>query len=276
MLISPSELDDLTKIAIEAAQLGGTVLADYSQRGFEVHKKSQINLVTEADLAAEKIIVNKIRQTYPCHQILAEEKGLHSKNESPYKWIIDPLDGTTNFAHGFPMYNVSIGVEYNGIVLAGVVLDPTRNEVFVARKGKGATLNNHSIHVSTTSKLGDALLVTGFAYDVQTVADNNLKEFCEFSLRARGMRRTGTAAIDLCYIACGRFDGFWELKLNPWDTAAGKLIVEESGGKVTNYKSEPFSIYGQDIIASNGLIHEEMVKTLKETRTDTDAFKIDS
>jgi len=267
------ELDDLTKIAIEAAQLGGSILTDYAQKGFEIHKKSKINLVTEADLASEKAIVGIISQAFPSHQVLAEEEGLHTNHKSPYKWIIDPLDGTTNFAHGFPLYNVSIGVEHEGSVEVGVVLDPTRNELFVAKKGSGSTLNNKAIHVSATQKLGDALLVTGFAYDVHTVADNNLKEFCEFSLRARGMRRTGTAAIDLCYIACGRFDGFWELKLNPWDTAAGKLIVEEAGGRVTNYKGELFSIYGQNLIASNGLIHEGMVSVLNEIRASQEATK---
>ena len=267
MKISDTELENLTKTAVKAAQLGGSILTDYAQRGFQIQKKSEINLLTEADLASEKAVVDVISHAFPAHQILAEEKGLHTTHESPYKWIIDPLDGTTNFAHGFPMYNVSIGVEYEGTVLVGVVLDPTRNELFVARKGQGSTLNNKSIHVSETPKLGDALLVTGFAYDVHTVADNNLKEFCAFSLCARGMRRTGTAAIDLCYIACGRCDGFWELKLNPWDTAAGKLIVEEAGGKVSDYKDKPFSIYGQDIIASNGLIHDEMVAVLKKTRS---------
>ncbi|WP_447969476.1 inositol monophosphatase family protein [Nitrospira sp. M1] len=268
MHISDSELQDLTKIAIEAAQLGGSILTDYTQKGFEIHKKSQINLVTEADLASETAIIGIINRAFPSHQILAEEEGLHAQDQSPYKWIIDPLDGTTNFAHGFPMYNVSIGVEYEGHVHIGVVLDPTRNELFVAQKGKGAWLNKTPIHVSATPQLGDALLVTGFAYDVHTVADNNLKEFCAFSLRARGMRRTGTAALDLCYVACGRFDGFWELKLNPWDTAAGKLIVEEAGGKVTNYKGAPFSIYGQDLIASNGMIHHEMVRVLEDMRAD--------
>ena len=167
------------------------------------------------------------------------------------------------------MYNVSIGVEYEGAIVVGVVFDPTRNELFVAQKGQGSTLNNVPIHVSATALLSEALLVTGFAYDIHTVADNNLKEFCAFSLRARGMRRTGTAAIDLCYIACGRFDGFWELKLNPWDTAAGKLIVQEAGGQVTNYQGEPYSIYGQDLIASNGLIHQEMVGLLHEIRLTT-------
>ena len=267
MPLLPSELNSLVEVAIEAAQLGGSILTDYAQKGFEIQKKSDTNLLTDADLASEKAVVGIITKAFPFHQILAEEKGLHTKNENPYKWIIDPLDGTTNFAHGFPMYNVSIGVEYEGKVVVGVVLDPTRNELFVARQGQGATLNNHPIHVSNTAKLGDALLVTGFAYDVRTVADNNLKEFCAFSLKARGMRRTGTAAIDLCYIACGRFDGFWELKLNPWDTAAGKLIVEEAGGKITNYKGDPFSIYGQDLIASNGLIHDEMVGVLKKVRS---------
>ena len=267
MPLSHTELDHLTTVAIGAAQLGGSVLIEYARKGFEIHKKSQINLVTEADLAAEKAIVDKIRQVFPSHQILAEEKGLHTKSANPYKWIIDPLDGTTNFAHGFPMYNVSIGIEFEGVVIAGVVFDPTRQELFIAQKGKGALLNHQPIHVSATPKLGDALLVTGFAYDIHTVVDNNLKEFCEFSLRTRGMRRTGTAAIDLCYIACGRFDGFWELKLNPWDTAAGKLVVEEAGGKVTNYKGAPYSIYGTDVIASNGLIHDEMVGVLGEVRS---------
>ncbi|MGB0910491.1 MAG: inositol monophosphatase family protein, partial [Nitrospirales bacterium] len=243
-----------------------SILTEFAKKGFQIQKKSEINLVTEADLASEKAVVGIISKAFPSHQILAEEKGLHTKHESPYKWIIDPLDGTTNFAHGFPLYNVSIGVEYEGTVLIGVVLDPTRNELFVAKKEQGSTLNNTPIHVSTSEKLSNALLVTGFAYDVQTVEDNNLKEFCAFSLHTRGMRRTGTAAIDLCYIACGRFDGFWELKLNPWDTAAGKLIVEEAGGKVTNYKGNPFSIYGQDIIASNGLIHDEMITVLHKTR----------
>jgi myo-inositol-1(or 4)-monophosphatase len=158
-------------------------------------------------------------------------------------------------------------VEYEGACVLGVVYDPTRNELFLAQKGKGATLNGTPIQVSTTPKLNEALLVTGFAYDVHTANDNNLKEFCAFTLRARGMRRTGTAAIDLCYIACGRFDGFWELQLNPWDTAAGKVIVEEAGGNVTNYAGDPYSIYGNTLIATNGLIHQEMVDVLREIRS---------
>ena len=264
MSLSQSEFHSLTNIALQAAHLGGEVLTDFAQKGFQIYKKdSPINLVTEADLRAEETVIRTIKEAYPTHQILSEEQGLQATQTTPFKWIIDPLDGTTNFAHGFPMYNVSIGLEHEGTGIIGVVYDPTRKEMFVGQKGRGATLNGTPVHVSGVPKLGEALLVTGFAYDVHTVSDNNLKEFCQFTLRARGIRRTGTAALDLCYVACGRLDGFWELKLNPWDTAAGKLIVEEAGGRVTNYKGEPFSIYEKDIVASNGLIHDEMTDILK-------------
>jgi len=267
MPLSLTEFDNLTQIAIQAARQGGAILLDYAQKGFQIHKKEQaINLVTEADLRSEEAIIQTIRQAFPEHQILSEEQGLQKSPTHPIKWIVDPLDGTTNFAHGFPMYNVSIGVEYEGICILGVVYDPTRNELFLAQTGKGATLNGTPIHVSATPKLNEALLVTGFAYDVHTAKDNNLKEFCAFTLRARGMRRTGTAAIDLCYIASGRFDGFWELQLNPWDTAAGKVILEEAGGRVTNYAGEPYSIYGSTLIATNGIIHQEMIEVLRSCR----------
>lgn len=264
MPLSPTEFDTLIQIAIHAAKQGGAILLDYAQKGFQVHHKEQtINLVTEADLHSEQTIINTIHQAFPDHQILSEEQGLQDIPTHPIKWIIDPLDGTTNFAHGFPMYNVSIGIEHDGACIIGVIYDPTRDELFLGQQGKGATLNGTPIHVSTTPKLNEALLVTGFAYDVHTVEDNNLKEFCAFTQRARGMRRTGTAAIDLCYIACGRFDGFWELQLNPWDTAAGKVIVEEAGGTITNYEGQPYSIYGTTLIATNSLIHQEMVEVLR-------------
>jgi len=267
MPFSPPEFDTLTQIAIQAARQGGAILLDYAQKGFQIHKKEQaINLVTEADLRSEEAIIQTIRHAYPEHQILSEEQGMQDIPTYPIKWIIDPLDGTTNFAHGFPMYNVSIGVEYEGTCIIGVVYDPTRDELFLAQTGKGSTLNGTPIHVSATPKLNEALLVTGFAYDVHTATDNNLKEFCAFTLRTRGMRRTGTAAIDLCYIASSRFDGFWELQLNPWDTAAGKVILEEAGGTVTNYAGEPYSIYGNTIIASNGNIHQEMIEVLRSCR----------
>ena len=176
--------------------------------------------------------------------------------------MIDPLDGTTNFAHGFPAYCVSIGVEYQGRVIVGVVFDPTRQELFVAEAGRGAFLNGAQIHVSRTQKLDEGLLVTGFAYDIRESPANNLDHFARFALCAQGIRRTGTAALDLCYVAAGRFDGFWELKLHPWDTAAGVLIVLEAGGRVTDFKGGPFSIYDQEIVASNGIIHDAMLAVL--------------
>jgi myo-inositol-1(or 4)-monophosphatase len=261
---SSIELQTITQIAILAAKQGGAILLDYAKKGFKIHKKEQaINLVTEADLHSEKVIIATIQHAFPEHQILSEEQGLQDIPAHAIKWIIDPLDGTTNFAHGFPMYNVSIGVEHEGTCILGVVYDPTRDELFLGQQGCGATLNDTPIHVSTTPELAEALLVTGFPYDVHTATDNNLKECCAFTLRARGMRRTGTAALDLCYIACGRLDGFWELRLKPWDTAAGKVIVEEAGGKITNYVGEPYSIYGDTLLATNGLIHQEMIEVLR-------------
>ena len=263
MTLFNNQIEVLTQTTIQAARLGGAVLQDYAQKGFTVHSKGEaINLVTEADIESEKTIIQSIRKTFPDHQILSEEQGLQDSPQHPIKWIIDPLDGTVNFAHGFPMYNVSIGVEYQGNCVIGAIYDPTRDELFLGQQGRGATLNGTPIHVSTTTTLEQALLVTGFAYDIHTATDNNLKEFCAFAVRAGGMRRTGTAAIDLCYIACGRLDGFWELQLNPWDTAAGKVIVEEAGGKITNYTGEPYSIYGKTILASNNLIHQEMLEVL--------------
>jgi myo-inositol-1(or 4)-monophosphatase len=252
--------------AVEIAREAGALLVHHFERRPAFELKGDFDLVTAADRASEALIVERLRSHFPAHNIVAEEGGGH-ESASEYRWYVDPLDGTTNFAHGFPMYNVSIGVEYEGACVLGVVFDPTRNELFLAQKGKGATLNGTPIHVSVTPKLNEALLVTGFAYDVHTAKDNNLKEFCAFTVRTRGIRRTGTAAIDLCYIACGRFDGFWELQLNPWDTAAGKIMVEEAGGKMTNYQGEPYSIYGNTLIATNGHIHQEMIEVLKETRS---------
>ena len=267
MTLSRTEIDDLTQTATQAARLGGAILQDYAQKGFTVHSKGEaINLVTEADLQSEKAIIESIRKAFPEHQILSEEQGLQDIPQHAIKWIIDPLDGTVNFAHGFPMYNVSIGVEYEGTCVVGVIYDPTRDELFLAQQGHGATLNDTPIHVSTKPTLAEALLTTGFAYDIHTATDNNLKEFCAFTVRAGGMRRTGTAAIDLAYIACGRLDGFWELQLKPWDTAAGKIIVEEAGGKITDYAGDSYSIYGSTLLATNGLIHSEMLGTLKEVR----------
>jgi len=262
-LPSPSELQAFKKIAIEAAQVGGEILQKYAKAGFTIEHKTRLSLVTDADKESEQTIVALLKQACPTHQILAEEEGIHSDQQSPYKWVIDPLDGTTNFTHGFPLYNVSIGLEYEGTCIVGVVLDPTRPELFVGVRNDGATCNGQPIRVSQVSELDTSLLVTGFGYDIRETADNNLDEFCRFTLRTQGVRRTGSAAIDLCYVASGRFDGFWEHKLNPWDTAAGVVILEEAGGKLTNYDGGSYSIYGKKMIASNELIHQQILDVLR-------------
>ena len=256
-----STLERIRTAAVDAARQAGAILIDYAKNGFRVEHKDTLNLVTDADTHSEQAIVDAIGRVFPDHEILAEERG-QAGSKSPFKWIIDPLDGTTNFAHGFPAYAVSIGVEYQGRCMLGVVFDPTRQELFVGELGQGATLNGKPIHVSHTPKLDGALLVTGFAYDIRVSKQNNLDHFANFALRAQGMRRMGAAALDLCYVACGRFDGFWELKLNPWDTAAGSLMVTEAGGRMSDFTGGPFSIYGVELVASNGHFHHEMVEVL--------------
>ena len=261
---SPSvrEREDLQTTAIDAARLAGEVLLEYARTGFHVEYKNAVNLVTDADRRAEQVIVDTIHRAYPDHSVLAEERGMEPGRDSPYRWIIDPLDGTTNFAHGFPLYCVSIGVEYHDRMILGVVLDPTRQELFVAADGQGAMLNGQPIRVSKSATLETALLVTGFAYDIRESTHNNLDYFSKFCLCARGVRRTGTAALDLCYVAAGRFDGFWEMKLHPWDMAAGSLIVTEAGGCMSDFSGKAFTIYGQEMVASNNLIHRGMLSVL--------------
>ncbi len=256
-----STRERIKTVAIDAALQAGAILSDYAKNGFRVEHKDALNLVTDADTHSEQAIVDAIGRAFPDHEILAEERG-QAGSKSPFRWIIDPLDGTTNFAHGFPAYAVSIGVEYQDRCLLGVVFDPTRQELFLAEAGGGATLNGKPIRVSRTPKLDGALLVTGFAYDIRVSKQNNLDHFANFALRAQGMRRMGAAAIDLCYVACGRFDGFWELKLNPWDTAAGSLMVIEAGGRMSDFTGSPFSIHGLELVASNGHLHQEMVEVL--------------
>ena len=206
------------------------------------------------------MIIDRIISVFPDHQVLAEEGGASSSKASRYKWVIDPLDGPTNYTHRFPAFCVSIGLEIDGVVSVGVVFDPMRKELFVAAKGRGATCNGESISVSQTPTLNAALLVTGFSYDVrQDKTDNNFNFFRGFVKQAQGVRRTGSAAIDLCYVAMGRFDGFWEMKLSPWDVAAGSLMVTEAGGLISDFNGTPFSIYGGQLVASNGRIHKEML-----------------
>lgn len=252
----------LKRAAVEAAQVAGAILRAHAREGFRVEYKDAVNLVTDADRRSEQAVIDVILQSFPDHRILAEERGRQPGTDADYQWIIDPLDGTTNFAHGYPAYCVSIGVEYRGVPILGVVLDPTRNELFCAEAGQGAFLNDQPLSVSRTPKLDAALLVTGFAYDIRVSPQNNLDHFSRFALTAQGVRRTGTAALDLCYVAAGRFDGFWELKLHPWDTAAGVVMVREAGGRITDFKGRPHSIYEPSILATNGLIHDEMLDVL--------------
>lgn len=257
------DLDEYQSVAVQAAREAGLILLDYARAGFKVAFKNPINLVTDADLAAEGHIVRLLNHRYPGHRILAEESGRKVDGASPFQWIIDPLDGTTNFAHGVPIYCVSIGLEYKGACVLGVVYDPTREEMFTARIGQGAFLNEHPISVSGTKDLDGALLVTGFAYNLRDTEDNNLDHFSSFALKAQGLRRTGSAALDLSYVAAGRFDGFWEVSLHPWDMAAGVVLVREAGGTVTNFAGEPHSIYDRELLASNGLLHKGMVDVLR-------------
>lgn len=250
--------------AIQAAEAAGAVLLDHARSGFRIDHKAAINLVTDADRQAEETIVRTILSANPTHRVLAEERGRDGAMESPYQWIIDPLDGTTNFAHGFPFYSVSIGLEYGGECIVGVVLDPTRRELFTAVAGEGAYLNGERLRVSTSESLDHSLLVTGFAYDIRETTNNNLDHFSRISLRAQGVRRTGSAALDLCYVASGRFDGYWEVKLSPWDMAAGIVMVREAGGLVSGFLKDTFSLYGQELVATNGHIHNQLLDVIHQ------------
>jgi myo-inositol-1(or 4)-monophosphatase len=249
--------------AIELARAGGDVLKHYMTREKQVELKSPANLVTIADKESEALIIERIKARYPAHAILAEESGASGSGEG--KWVIDPLDGTTNFAHQYPFFCVSIGFEQRGEISCGAVYDPLRDEMFSAARGIGSFVNGQSIRVSDTERLGSALIITGFPYTVREKIRLAMSQFEGFILESRAVRRGGSAALDLCYAAIGRCDGFWELDLHPWDTAAGKVILEEAGGRVTDFKGNPFSPYMKQILASNGKIHDEMKAVLEKT-----------
>ena len=256
----------MLNFAIQVAREAGNVLVDRLGRALQVSNKGAIDLVTEADLASEKLIIERVRSHYPRHAILAEESGASEENPanprgSEWRWIIDPLDGTTNYAHGYPCFCVSIGVERAGQLELGVVYDPMRNEMFAAERGQGATLNERPIRVSQVEELGRAMVCTGFPYNVRERPDF-ARDFTNFTMEAQAVRRDGSAALDLAYVACGRFDGFWEDGLNPWDVAAGVLLIEEAGGKVTNFDGASLDIYSPKVLASNSLVHESMRKVL--------------
>ncbi len=255
----------MLNIAIEAAKEAGKFLK-YSVgrvKNIEVKQGEERNLVSEIDKGSEAKIIGMIKRHYPHHAILAEESGA-SDTSSDYKWVIDPLDGTTNFLHGLPIFSVTIGIEYKGEIVAGVVYDPNLDELFTAEKGSGAYLNGKRMKVTSSSALIDSLLVTGFPYDIAQNPDNAIGHFVNFLAEARGLRRLGSAAIDLSYVAAGRFDGFWEVNLNPWDMAAGILFVREAGGRVTDFNGQETSIYKKQVLASNGTIHDAMLRILSK------------
>lgn len=254
----------MLSIAIEAARQAGWFLKQNVGKVYEVQQKAgqERNLVTEIDKKSEEIIISTIKRHYPSHHILAEEGGEKSHDASHYKWIIDPLDGTTNFTHGLPVFCVSIALEFNNDVILGVIYDPNLNELFTAEKGRGAYMNGKRIAVSKTSSLRQSLLVTGFPYNIAENPNHAVERFIKFLMQAQAVRRMGSAAIDLAYVAAGRYDGFWEVALNPWDMAAGALMVKEAGGTLSDFSGRAFNVYRKEIVASNALIHHDMIEVL--------------
>ena len=258
-------MDEYLTVASNAARRAGNILRENLHGIREISYKGDINLVTEMDMRSERAVVETILASFPGHGIIAEEET-SIQNESGYRWIIDPLDGTTNYAHGYPCFSVSIALEHEGEIIAGVVYDPMRNELFAARKGKGAALNGRPIRVTAIDTLIKSLLATGFPYDRKESEKNNMDYFHDLLMASQEVRRDGSAALDLCSVACGRFDGFWELKLKPWDVAAGSLIVREAGGTVSDFSGKRFSVHDEEILATNGRIHQPMVEIMRKAR----------
>jgi len=260
---------DFLATAIEIVRRAGQIQLERRASGFSISKKAETDLVTEVDLECEHMCRAVIAGRFPDHDVLAEELGAGpaTGRGSRWRWVFDPLDGTTNYAHGVPIFCASLGLEIDGGTAVGAVYDPTRNELFTAERGGGAYLNGQRLAVSDTPTLIDALLVTGFPYDVHQRAGDLVELFGAFLGRARAVRRLGSAALDLCYVAAGRFGAFWEQQLKPWDVAAGALIVEEAGGRVTGMDGSPFDAAAAHLVASNGRLHEEMLTVIREFRT---------
>ncbi len=268
MNLFPTQVD--LKFAAPAAAIAieaGTLVRGFYESGVETEYKGEADLVTEADRASEQLIVERLRARFPSHGVYGEE-GTRGQMESEYRWYVDPVDGTTNFAHRYPVFCVSMGLEYRaaglsadeeGQIVAGVIFDPTRNELFVAEKGKGVYLNGRRIQVSRTATVSESLLATGFP-SRKRHQNPNIYFYQEITMRSHGVRRAGSAALDLAYTACGRFDGYWEFNLNPWDTSAGFLMVTEAGGTLTYFDGSPFHLASREILASNGRIHGELVQ----------------
>ncbi len=257
--------DFAEEICLEA---GNILLRGFRSREIEVSYKSRTDLVTNIDKESEEFLFNRIRSEYPDHSIVAEE-GSRKDSPGDYLWYVDPLDATNNFAHGIPFFCISLGVfsKPEDRVIAGLVYDPFHNEMFKGIRGKGAFLNDEAIHVSSTGDIGISIIATGFPYNKSDVKKNNLREFNAFAPRVQGIRRLGSAALDLSYLACGRIDGYWEPELKPWDMAGGSVIVEEAGGIVTNYNNKRFDPEFPQILASNGMIHGEMLEILNSIDT---------
>ena len=262
-------MEKIVKVGRQAALAAGAVLRLNYLKPHEVHLKGVIDPVTESDLQAQEIIITIIRQHSPEHGFLAEEsegegaKELVLSSTRPNRWIIDPLDGTVNFAHGFPMFCVSIAYEAEGVLEYGVIYDPLRDELFEARRGGGASLNGQPIRVSRTNRMNAALFATGFPYDIRERLPETSARLSNMLGLTQGVRRAGSAALDMAYVACGRFDGFYEENLKPWDTAAGVLIIETAGGQITTFDGEPYTIFSPTIAASNGRLHAAMLEALK-------------
>ena len=257
-------METMKSFAVDLALEAGRFLKGKFNQAHDITYKGEIDLVTEADRGCEALLIARIEKAFPGHGILAEEtRGAAERKE--FTWIIDPLDGTTNYAHHYPVFCVSIALQHDGEVVLGVVCSPMMEELFIAEKGRGAFLNGRQLVVSATTELTRSLLSTGFPYDIRVNPDNNINYFNTLALRAQAIRRGGAAALDLAYVAAGRFDGFWELKLHPWDTAAGCLMVAEAGGKVTDLFGGPFHLYSPHVLATNGRVHETMSEILRAT-----------
>lgn len=256
-------MDEILEFIIHCVMESGRIQKRYFGKKVGIRHKGAIDLVTDVDIACQDKIIDLIKAGFPEDDIISEEKKNYFDGRSN-RWIIDPLDGTTNYAHGYPFFCTSVAYEEKGEITAGAVYNPIFRELFYCRKGQGAYLNKKKIGVSMTGNLKQALLSTGFPYDLPTSENNNIDNFIGFLYTAQAIRRDGSAALNLCYLACGRFDGFWELKLNPWDMAAGCLMVEEAGGLITDFKGSDFNIYMDEIVASNRLIHKEMLTVLNK------------
>jgi myo-inositol-1(or 4)-monophosphatase len=256
------DLESFKQTAIEASRKSAKILRSRFGNISQIRKKAAAEIVTEADTESEKAIISTIQAKFPNHAVLGEEYGL-SSGTSEYKWFVDPLDGTVNFAHQVPIFSISIALAVRDTIVLGIILDPVNDELYAAVSGQGAHRNGIPIQVSSTRTIADSLLVTGFPYDVQDSFESVMVRHASCLKASQGVRRLGSAALDLCYVACGRFEGFWEQSLKPWDSAAGALMVAEAGGRVTTFADRPYAVQQSEILATNGRIHGEMIELLK-------------